>query len=176
MSNFHWIWNILVVVFLNCYCEINFRAPSRYKKGCVIEIKIFHSDLFFFFETAKNKKVNKQSNFDTNFNVWQPVQMTWTAHLLWNHSGSQIWPPSWREIWFMVRFSTKMTWKKSEPNWFAFQLLNFEISIGLLITNFHEISKWSRYMTATRQEQSPRPPKLIRPGQEGHYPPNFGPW
>jgi hypothetical protein len=66
-------WNILVVVFLNCSCEINFKAPSRYRKGCVIRKKIFHSDSFFFFDTAKNKKVNKQSSstkisrFDENF-------------------------------------------------------------------------------------------------------------
>ena len=33
-----------------------------------------------FFDTAKNKKVNKQSNFNTNFYIWQPVQMTWSRH------------------------------------------------------------------------------------------------
>ena len=52
-------WNILVVVFLNCSCEINFRAPwapSRYRKDCVIRKKIFHSDSFFFFDTANIKK------------------------------------------------------------------------------------------------------------------------
>ena len=49
-------WNILVVVFLNCSCEINFRAPSRYRKGCVIRIKIFHSNSFFFWHSKKKQK------------------------------------------------------------------------------------------------------------------------
>ena len=53
LGNLHWIWNILVVVFLNCSCEINFRAPSRHRKGCVIKIKIFHSDSFFFWHGKK---------------------------------------------------------------------------------------------------------------------------
>ena len=63
--NFRRTWNILVVVFLNCSCEINFRAPSRLQdieKVSWLEKKIFHSDSFFFFDTAKNKKVNKQSS------------------------------------------------------------------------------------------------------------------
>ena len=73
----------MIVVFLNCSCEINFRAPSRYRKGCVIRKKIFHSDSFFFFDTAKNKKVNKQSSstkisrFDENFYA---SNMRWRAH------------------------------------------------------------------------------------------------
>ena len=52
-------WDTLVVVFLNCSCEINFRAPSRLQdieKVSWLEKKIFHSDSFFFFDTAKNKK------------------------------------------------------------------------------------------------------------------------
>ena len=77
-QNLHWSLNILVVVvFLNCSCEINFEAPLRYRKGCMILIQKFHSD---FFDTAKNKQVNKQSNFDTNFYICQPVQMTWSIH------------------------------------------------------------------------------------------------
>ena len=65
-----------VVVSLNCSCEINFWAPSRHRKGCVITIKIFHSDSIFFLTQQKIKKVNKQSNFDTNFNIQRPVEMT----------------------------------------------------------------------------------------------------
>ena len=49
-------WNILVVVFLNCSCEINFRAPSRYRKGFVIAIKIFYSNLFLFVWHGKKQK------------------------------------------------------------------------------------------------------------------------
>ena len=29
-----------------------------------------------FFDPVRTKKVNKQSNFDTNINIGQPVQMT----------------------------------------------------------------------------------------------------
>jgi hypothetical protein len=79
-QNLRWILNILVVVFLNCSCEINFRVPSRYKKGCIILVKKSTVIRSFFFETAKNKKVNKQSNFNANFYMWQPVQMTWSRH------------------------------------------------------------------------------------------------
>ena len=49
-------------MFWNCSCEINFRAPSRHKKGRLITIKIFHNDFLLFFYTAKNKTVNKQSS------------------------------------------------------------------------------------------------------------------
>ena len=76
-------WNILVVVFLNCSCEINFKAPSRYRKGCVIRKKIFHSYSFFFLTQQKIIKVNKQSSsmkisrFDVNFYA---SNMRWRAH------------------------------------------------------------------------------------------------
>ena len=46
-------WNTLVFVFLNCSCEIDFRAPSRYRKGCVIIKEIFQSDSFFFLTQQK---------------------------------------------------------------------------------------------------------------------------
>ena len=55
-------WNILVVVFFNCSCKINFKAPSRYRKGCVIRKKIFHSYSFFFLTQQKIIKLNKQSS------------------------------------------------------------------------------------------------------------------
>jgi len=76
-------WNILVVVFLNCSCENNFRAPSRYRKGCMIRKKIFHSNSFYFLTQQKIKKVNKQSSstkisrFDENFYA---SNMRWRAH------------------------------------------------------------------------------------------------
>ena len=50
------IWNILVVVFLNCSCEINFRAPSRasrYRKGCVIRKKNIPQRFLLFFWHSK---------------------------------------------------------------------------------------------------------------------------
>ena len=45
-------WNILVVVFLNCSSEINFRAPSRYRKGCMIRKKNIPQQFLLFFDTA----------------------------------------------------------------------------------------------------------------------------
>ncbi len=79
-------WNILVVVFLNCSCEINFRAPSRpsrYRKGFVIGKKYSTAIPSFFLTQQKIKKVNKQSSstkisrFDENFYA---SNMTWRAH------------------------------------------------------------------------------------------------
>ena len=61
----------MVVVSLNCSCEISFRTPLEHGKGCVITIKIFHSDSFFFWYCKKTKKeINNQANFE----VWCKFQ------------------------------------------------------------------------------------------------------
>ena len=80
-------WNILVVVFLNCSCEINFRAPSstfKIQKRLRDQKKKYSTAIPSFFLTQqKIKKVNKQSSstkisrFDENFYV---SNMTWRAH------------------------------------------------------------------------------------------------
>jgi hypothetical protein len=46
---------IFVVVFSSFCCEMYFGAPSRYRKGWVISIKL----IILLFDPAKNKKVNK---------------------------------------------------------------------------------------------------------------------
>ena len=63
--NFRRTWNILVVVFLNCSCEINFRAPSRLQgieKVSWLEKKYSTVIPSFFLTQQKIKKVNKQSS------------------------------------------------------------------------------------------------------------------
>ena len=69
------ILNILVVVFLNCSCEIKFGA-SWYRKGCKILIQKFRSNSSFW------RNIKKQINIQISaqFLIQQPVQMTWSKH------------------------------------------------------------------------------------------------
>ena len=78
-QNFHWTWNILVLVFLNCSCEINFGATLRCRKGCVIRIEIFHSHSLFFWHGKKTKKsTNNQVRWQ--FRGWTQNSTLWSWH------------------------------------------------------------------------------------------------
>ena len=65
---------IFVVVFFKWCFEMYFGAPSRYRKGCVISIKILQSNsTFLSCNPAKNKRVNK------HFKIWCQFQNS-TSH------------------------------------------------------------------------------------------------
>ena len=48
--NIEWF---VIVLILNCFCEIHFWAPSRTKKGCVISLQNLLSGYDYFFEKVK---------------------------------------------------------------------------------------------------------------------------
>ena len=74
------ISNHFCCFIFQCSCEIHFGAPSRFRKDCVISLQNLPSDLIIFFNRAENKKINKYSKFNANFNFWQPVETTWSTH------------------------------------------------------------------------------------------------
>ena len=63
---------ILVVVFLKLFLWN--QVWGTFWVQDIKKVAKLHSDLFFFFVMAKNKEVNKQSNFNANFYIWRAVQ------------------------------------------------------------------------------------------------------
>ena len=68
-----------VVVFFNWSCEIHFGASLQAQQFVIL------------FDMAENKKANKDSKLETNFNIRQPVKITWFTHKMtycWEKSSN----------------------------------------------------------------------------------------
>ena len=71
---------MIFALFFNVHVKLIFGHLRQLEKAAWFQYKTCTAIHSYSLMHTKTKKQKKYSKFDANFNIWQPVEMTWSTH------------------------------------------------------------------------------------------------